>query len=126
MRNLRSGIAISVFVLLAACGHKAASTTPPASGGGTAAAAAPVTLVSLTSGDRACYVAFKGADGKEISQEGSFELCQGGGADASALIGKQVTFTSKKENVLAASCEGNMDCGKSDEVDLIETITAAP
>ena len=125
MRNLRSGIAISVFILLAACGHKAApATTAPT--GGAAAAPAAVTLVSLTNGDRACYVAFKGADGEEKSQEGSFELCQGGGSDASALIGKQVVFTTKVENVLAASCEGNMDCGKSDSVDMIETITAAP
>ncbi len=123
MRNLRSGIAISLL-LLAACGPKAASTTttPPTG----APAAAAVTLVSLTNGDRACYVAFKGADGEEQSQEGSFELCEGGGSDASALIGKAVVFTTKVENVLAASCQGDMDCGKSDSVEVIQTITAAP
>ena len=44
----------------------------------------------------------------------------------SALIGKPVVFTTKVENVLAASCEGDMDCGKSDSVEVIQTITAAP
>ena len=37
-----------------------------------------------------------------------------------------LVFTSHKANVNAASCEGDLDCGKSDEVDLIETITVAP
>jgi hypothetical protein len=58
--------------------------------------------------------------------EGDFDLCEGGSHDASALIGKQVTYTTKRGKVLAASCEGNVDCGKSDDVDLVVTITAAP
>ena len=66
------------------------------------------------------------ADGEEQSQEGSFELCEGGGSDASALIGKAVVFTTQVENVLAASCQGDMDCGQSDSVEVIQTITAAP
>ena len=43
-----------------------------------------------------------------------------------ALVGQRVTVTTRKANVLAASCQGDVDCGQSDEVDLVETITAAP
>ena len=45
---------------------------------------------------------------------------------ATALVGQRVTVTTRKANVLAASCQGDVDCGQSDEVDLVETITAAP
>lgn len=102
------------LVLAAGCSSKKPAPAAPA-------AAATVTLKDLQNGDRACYVVYE-QDGEEVSQEGSFELC----SDARALIGKQVTFTTEKANVLAASCEGDVDCGKSDEVDLIVTITAAP
>ena len=84
-----------------------------------------VTLKELQNGDAACYVVV--VDGtEEKSLPGDFELCQGGKHDATALIGKKVTFTTEKQNVLAASCEGNVDCGKSDQVDLVMTITAVP
>jgi hypothetical protein len=88
-----------------------------------AASTSAVTLVHLENGDAACYVLVKQADGTERSLQGSFELCEGGEHDASALIGKQVTYTTEKENVLAAECQGDMDCGKSDEVELVVTLT---
>ena len=107
---------------LAGCGGKKASPAAPAP----TTAGAPVgTLKELQNGDRACYVVVD-TDAGEQSIEGDFELCPGGAQDASALIGQRVTWTTEKANVLAASCEGDVDCGKSDEVDLIKTLSAAP
>jgi len=122
---IRGALVLSLLASLAACSSKKAPTAP--TGSTAAAAAGPVvTLKELQNGDRACYVVFTDASGAEQSIEGDFELCPGAGRDASALIGKQVTYTTEKANVLAASCEGDVDCGKSDEVDVITTITAAP
>jgi len=33
------------------------------------------------------------------------------------MIGKQITYTTRKDKVLAASCQGDVDCGKSGKVD---------
>jgi hypothetical protein len=108
-------------VLLAAAGAcaLAACTAPPPPG------PAPVTLEALEPGDRACYVVVATPAG-ERSLEGDFDLCPGGAHDASALIGRRVTYTTKKANVLAASCQGAPDCTESDEVDLVVTLQAAP
>ena len=120
---MRSSLLLAVLVA-AACGGNAKTTTPIAGSGGTPSAAA-VTLKELQNGDAACYVVV--VDGtEEKSLPGDFELCKGGAHDASALIGKHVTFKTEKQNVLAASCQGDVDCGKSDQVDLVTTITAAP
>lgn len=124
-----SKIAAILMVAVAACGGKAATTSTTTSAPAAAAPAGqvgPVTLVSLQNGDRACYVAFTAADGTESSIEGDFELCPGASKDASALIGKQIVYTTEKANVLAESCQGDVDCGKSDQVDMVVTITAAP
>jgi hypothetical protein len=105
---------------LAACGGKKAGPTTPATPDG------PVgTLRSLENGDRACYVVVE-TDAGEQSIEGDFGLCPGGDHDATGLIGQRVTWTTTKANVLAAACEGDADCGQSDEVGLVTTITAAP
>jgi hypothetical protein len=111
-------IALLLSMGLAACPKEAKTTEP------TAKPSAPVTLLRLENGDRACYVVVQKADSTEDSLEGDFELCEGGQRDATSMIGKKITYTTKKANVLAASCEGNMDCGKSDEVDLVVTVTA--
>lgn len=90
------------------------------------AKASPVfTLKALVNGDRACYVVLANKAG-EKEREGAFELCAGGPDDASAMIGKRVTYTTERAKVTAASCAGNIDCGKTDIVDLIVTLTAAP
>jgi tetratricopeptide (TPR) repeat protein len=81
-------------------------------------------LLDLENGDRACYVGLRTRDG-EIGVEGDFELCKGGSRDATRLIGQPVVTETLRDHVLAASCEGDMDCGKSDEVDLIVTIRRA-
>ncbi|MCX5741066.1 MAG: hypothetical protein NT062_01050 [Proteobacteria bacterium] len=121
---------IVVLALVTACGGKPAPSSTPATPAATATPtsgkAVTVKLVSLTNGDRACYVAIERADGTSDSLEGDFDLCGGGTKDASAAIGKQITYTTEKANVLAASCQGDVDCGKSDQVDLVTTITLAP
>ena len=115
-------LSVLVAATLLGCGGNAPSPAAPTP----TAPAGPVgTLKELQNGDRACYVVVDTADG-ERSIEGDFELCPGGGRDATALVGQRVTWTTAKANVLAASCEGDMDCGKSDEVDLITTISPAP
>ena len=126
-----SKLAAILLLAVAACGGKAPVTSTTTSAPAAAAAApagqiGPVTLVSLENGDRACYVATKAADGTEASIEGDFELCPGASKDASALIGKSIVYTTEKANVLAASCQGDVDCGKSDQVDMVVSITAAP
>ncbi len=84
-----------------------------------------VTLQALDVGDRACYVVVA-ADGGKQSLEGDFELCPGGAREASALIGQRVILRQRKERVQAASCQGNPECDRFDEVDLVVAITPAP
>ena len=79
-------------------------------------------LRGLENGDRACYVQLDRPEG-QVSIEGNFELCPLGSDDATPLIGKHVAYKTERANVLAASCSGDMDCGKSDVVDVITTLT---
>lgn len=81
-------------------------------------------LEGLELGDRACYVQL-GTDAGSISREGDFELCPGAARDASKLVGKRVVYTAERANVLAASCAGDVDCSKSDAVDIITTLVLA-
>lgn len=122
--RMRSSLAVLIALSLSACGG---SSKPPASTPETPAAAAPLTatLTGLESGDRACYVSLD-LDGAVQSIEGDFELCAGGSKDATALIGQRVVVTRERAKVLAAACEGDVDCGQSDEVDLVVSITPAP
>jgi hypothetical protein len=117
---------VLVMLLAAACSKKAPATTTTANSGGGDAPAAPAGILKdLQNGDRACYVILE-VDGQEQSIEGDFDLCAGGPKDATALVGKRVTYTTERANVQAASCQGDPDCSDSDAVDLVVTITAAP
>ena len=113
-------VVLAVAVTLIACGGKAAPPAAPR-----ADAAPVVTLKELQNGDRACYVIVE-SDAGEQSIEGDFELCAGGARDATALIGKRVTYTTERAKVQAASCEGDPECSDSDEVDLVIAINPAP
>jgi hypothetical protein len=122
-------LVMGILMMAAACGSASKATTTPGGadeGPATAVdAAATGTLRALDAGDTACSVTIETPDG-EVMMPAGFELCPGGERDATALIGQAVTWTTEKGNVLAAECEGDMDCGKSDEVELIVTLTAAP
>jgi hypothetical protein len=119
-----ASLAFCALLPLAACsrGSGATPTTTPAA---TTTAGPTGTLVDLQAGDRACYVVLR-TDAGDQSIEGDFELCPGGARDASGFIGQAVVTSTEKASVLAASCQGDVDCGKSDQVDLVVTITAAP
>lgn len=78
-----------------------------------------LTLVRLENGDAACYVVVRTADGAEVSHPGDFELCPGGGKDASKHVGKEVELETRKERILADSCQGNPECPDSEEVELV-------
>lgn len=81
-------------------------------------------LLGLEQGDVACYVDLQTKEG-ERSLHGDFELCPGGGSDASALIGKKVAFTTGWTTVQADSCEGNPDCTDTQKVELVTGLKAA-
>jgi hypothetical protein len=51
-----------------------------------------VTLISVQSGDAACYLNVKDASGTEDALPAEFELCPGGSTDASELEGRKVTL----------------------------------
>ncbi len=76
------------------------------------------TIKSLTSGDRACYAAVMDDKGLRSTQFASFEICD----QQQDLVGKRVQLTYKVGNILAASCQGNVDCGKTDQVMLISQV----
>jgi hypothetical protein len=79
--------------------------------------------VSIEQGDAACYVTVKDSTGAEYTHPGSFDLCPGGGADASNFIGFPVTLEFASVNIMAASCEGNPECADTEEVNAVSSIT---
>jgi hypothetical protein len=119
-----------VGLFLVAC-KKGGSETTPGNGTGTATGTDPVqptgdqvVLVELSMGDAACYVTIRDAGGEE-TLAGTYDLCEGGENDASALIGKPVTITKSKVSMMAASCEGDPECPDKEVVDAVTAITAA-
>ncbi len=74
----------------------------------------PVTIQSLTPGDRACYVGLQQADGSVREEEAAFEFC-----DRITLIGQRVRLRRARTEVMARSCEGNPECPDRDTVNLI-------
>lgn len=73
------------------------------------------TVTSLDNGDIACYVHLRDDSGKVFTEMADFDIC----FQKPSLIGKRVTLTYKLEKVMAASCQGNPDCTKTDTVPLI-------
>jgi hypothetical protein len=79
------------------------------------------TLKRLTSGDRACYAEVMDDQGVRSTQFARFEICE----QSQNLIGKRLNITYTPGNILAASCQGNVDCGKSDRVMLVTQVSLA-
>jgi hypothetical protein len=125
----------AVATLGCPAGHDSSAPQPATVASPTAdAAAAPAesrtapaatTLERLEAGDRACYVVVRDAAGAELSHPGDFELCPGGGADASALVGSRVTLETRRESIQAESCQGNPECTDSETVDLVVAVRPA-
>lgn len=74
------------------------------------------TVVSLENADTACNVEmdFEGG-GREI-WPADFEICQ------KLKPGQRFRFKTRKEKVMAASCQGDPQCTQSDEVELIVSV----
>ncbi len=77
-------------------------------------------LISLQAGDVACYAEVEVA-GEVQSLMADFQVCE-----QEALVGKHVRWGWTEAKVLAADCEGDMDCGRSDTVQLIDRMIAEP
>jgi hypothetical protein len=126
--------ALALAVALLGCAAKRdepaspplAAATPTAAGPALGAATAAITLRRLEAGDRACYVVVvtDGA-GEERSLLGDFELCPGGGGDATGLVGQPVVVETRPESVPAESCQGQPDCTDSETVELVVAIRPA-
>lgn len=74
-------------------------------------------LTEAQAGDVACYLSLKADDGTEFQESAAFEICEDTG-----LIGKRLKLSYSVENVLAAECEGDVDCGKSDQIVLVTAV----
>jgi len=124
-------LAFASVLFLAACGGKSStpSMQPEGSGDGVEETTEPtaeiVTLDGIEQGDAACYINITDGAGNAATLPGSFELCEAGGMDATGLIGSKVTYTTEKANMMAGSCGGDPECPDTEEVDMVNAITAA-
>ena len=75
------------------------------------------TVIALTMGDRACYVDFTDKNGKRYVEMANFDICE-----QESLINRKVIFTYTKDNVMAAECQGDPECTKSEAVSLISSV----
>lgn len=71
-------------------------------------------LLEAVSGDVACYLLLQSDSGETFDESAVFELC-----DDPALIGQRLKLSYSVENVLAEECQGDVDCGLSDQVVLV-------
>jgi hypothetical protein len=76
------------------------------------------TVKSMQNGDVACYVDLIGDDGNAYESMADFEIC-----DKRRFIGKRVKLHYEQGNVLAASCNGDMDCRRTDTVWIIKQMS---
>ncbi len=70
-------------------------------------------IIGADAGDVACYLTIQAKDGSLHHHMADFDLCMPN------HVGKHTTFSWSQVNVLAADCEGDVDCGRSDQVWLI-------
>jgi len=80
------------------------------------------TPTAFQNGDTACYVTLKDDRGTTFDELADFDLC----AQEKSLKGKRLALTYKTARVMAASCQGNPDCKKSETVALIASAKPAP
>lgn len=76
------------------------------------------TIRQLTAGDRACYVDLVDDAGQSSTQYANFEICE------QDLVDRRVSLTYEVGNILAASCQGDVDCEQSNTVTLISQANA--
>ncbi|MBL8524127.1 MAG: hypothetical protein JNN20_10590 [Betaproteobacteria bacterium] len=76
------------------------------------------TILDLQDGDIACSMVMKDDNGAEFFESGDFDLCM----RKKALIGKRVALTYKMAKVMAESCQGDINCKKSDLIPLVVAV----
>lgn len=81
---------------------------------------APVTLVSMTEGDTACYLAVSTGSGAERTEYADFRLCE-----RDDLIGQRVLLTPTPSPVQSPSCGGDPECTDTEMVNMITGIDPA-
>ena len=77
---------------------------------------APVTLVSMQNGDRACYIDVQDDAGTR-TELADFRLCE-----RDDLVGTRVILTATPSQIQAASCEGDPECRDMEPVNLVTGI----
>ena len=68
------------------------------------------TPTAFQNGDTACYITLKDDRGATFEELADFDLC----SLEKSLKGKRLALTYKTARVMAASCQGNPDCKKSE------------
>jgi len=76
------------------------------------------TIVNMQDGDTSCLLEMKDDRGAEFFEPADFDICQ----KRNTLRGKRVALTYKMSKVLAESCQGDVDCKKSDIVALVVAV----
>lgn len=69
---------------------------------------------NLEAGDVACYITLADDRGVEFTELADFELCE-----QTSLRGKRVRLTYAIGNVMAAECQGDPECTKTERVPLV-------
>lgn len=77
------------------------------------------TVVRLENADTACNMYMKDDSGRNFSEAADFDICH----QKPSLVGKRVALKYGVAKVLAASCQGNPDCRKSDTIVLVQSAT---
>ncbi|MCC8430944.1 hypothetical protein LJ725_18375 [Reyranella aquatilis] len=78
--------------------------------------------IEFQNGDVACRITLKDDRGATFDEAADFDLC----AQERALKGKRLALTYKAARVMAASCQGDPDCKKSETIVLIASAKPAP
>lgn len=82
------------------------------------------TVVSMESGDVACYLQLEDGRGRRFQELADFDVCA-----RRELVGRRVSLTYELANVMADECQGDPDCTKTKRLPLVVKATvlaAAP
>lgn len=80
-----------------------------------------VTIDSLIAGDRGCYLQIRDVAGRPRTELAAFDLCE-----QPKLAGQRVRLVYETAPVMAASCQGDPACTRSDTVRLVRAATPVP
>jgi hypothetical protein len=73
------------------------------------------TVIALQNADTACMMTLRDDQGEDFTEAANFDVC----FQKPPLAGKRVALAWEMANVLAASCQGDVACGKSDRIALV-------